>query len=491
MNIKLYYNKAEDIKVNKTLDLELLGNVNGVLRQGTSILNPVIVMEISYDVIPNVNYAYIEEFKRYYFITDIKNVNNRLWEYSMKVDVLMSYSQYISSLGAYVERNEFTYNNLIEDKLLDFKYNKEIEYLDGLSYYTEFNVSPPIETYATRYCVLINAITNFQISAGLDNIQSGVGRLPQINSDATGDFISSNTYLLTIGGLFSLMNSIYNNDTIKSYIKNIVILPFELEVKDTELTSIYIGNETYEIVNGARIPRFPSYERIHHTQFNINVDNVSFIDYEPYTVYELFLPYNGYIKLNSNQVVNNFIDIYYSVSAENGEAVVFVTDGVTKDILYSSPCQLGVRVGLSSSNNLEVQNQRISLGISTALGAITSIASIVGGNPIGAVGGAISTVKTASNFIQTYEVGSTQVSSASGGIQLPQKAYIRITKSILINNDLEVFRKLYGSPLNEFRYFDEGISGFTKVSEVHIDYINATNSERNEIEQLLKSGIIL
>lgn len=81
-------------KVEKTTTQ--IASLSGALKDGSSITDPVILVE-SADL-PAANYAFIEVFQnRYYFIKDIRNVNNNLWEISMHVDVLMSYSSAILS----------------------------------------------------------------------------------------------------------------------------------------------------------------------------------------------------------------------------------------------------------------------------------------------------------------------------------------------------------------------------------------------------------
>lgn len=116
MKIVLYRNESENNKVGKSL-VEL-SSVNGTLREKTSILNPTI--EINNNNVINANYAYIPEFKRYYFITDIESVRNGLWGVTMKVDVLESYKQQIYGNEAILARQENLYNLYLKDEYLNF-----------------------------------------------------------------------------------------------------------------------------------------------------------------------------------------------------------------------------------------------------------------------------------------------------------------------------------------------------------------------------------
>ena len=100
MVITLYRNNSERNCVNKTLTNPRI--LNGTLRQETSIKTPVITIAGN-DNTPFYNYAYIEEFSRYYFITDIKSVRNGIWEISFLCDVLMSFKNDILNSYAIVD----------------------------------------------------------------------------------------------------------------------------------------------------------------------------------------------------------------------------------------------------------------------------------------------------------------------------------------------------------------------------------------------------
>ena len=123
-SIKLYQNKAEANRVDKTNYITLVKEVLGVLRESTSIIDFSVVLEL--DTFPNFNYVYIEIFNRYYFVSDIVSVNKNIWEVSLSCDVLMSYKDAINSCTGFVDRNENTYNLLIVDDKLPLKQGQTI-----------------------------------------------------------------------------------------------------------------------------------------------------------------------------------------------------------------------------------------------------------------------------------------------------------------------------------------------------------------------------
>lgn len=54
-------------------------------------IDPVLTFEIPMANIVDVNYLYIEDFKRYYYITHLRSIRTGLVEVSCHVDVLMSF----------------------------------------------------------------------------------------------------------------------------------------------------------------------------------------------------------------------------------------------------------------------------------------------------------------------------------------------------------------------------------------------------------------
>lgn len=123
-SIKLYHNKAEANRVDKTNYITLVKEVLGVLRESTSIIDFSVVLEL--DTFPNFNYVYIEIFNRYYFVSDIVSVNKNIWEVSLSCDVLMTYKDAINACTGFVDRNENTYNLLIVDDKLPLKQGQTI-----------------------------------------------------------------------------------------------------------------------------------------------------------------------------------------------------------------------------------------------------------------------------------------------------------------------------------------------------------------------------
>lgn len=102
MDINLYKNHSEKNKIGKSLTGEV--TYSGSLRDETSVINPVILLEA--ENLSQYNYAYIPQFHRYYFIRDIVSVRTGLWRVTLDVDVLESYKTGIKNLNVILSDSE-------------------------------------------------------------------------------------------------------------------------------------------------------------------------------------------------------------------------------------------------------------------------------------------------------------------------------------------------------------------------------------------------
>lgn len=105
MQITLYKNHSERICLTKVIDTALA--LTGTLRRETSVKTPIITIAGD-ETIPFYNYAFIEEFNRYYYITDIKSIRTGIWELSLLCDVLMSFRSDILNAYAVIENTQET-----------------------------------------------------------------------------------------------------------------------------------------------------------------------------------------------------------------------------------------------------------------------------------------------------------------------------------------------------------------------------------------------
>ena len=116
MNIVLMLNNSEPERVTK--ELKTLATLTGSLKEGTSVINPTILLRGTPATVQQIvtsNYLRIPDFGRYYFIRDISSVRTNLWEISCHVDVLQTYATQIKEQKAIIQRQENKWNLYLND----------------------------------------------------------------------------------------------------------------------------------------------------------------------------------------------------------------------------------------------------------------------------------------------------------------------------------------------------------------------------------------
>lgn len=116
MNIVLMLNNSEPERVTK--DLQTLVTLTGSLKEGTSVINPIILLQGTPATVQQIvtsNYLHVPDFGRYYFIRDISSVRTNLWEISCHVDVLQTYATQIKAQTAIIQRQENKWNLYLND----------------------------------------------------------------------------------------------------------------------------------------------------------------------------------------------------------------------------------------------------------------------------------------------------------------------------------------------------------------------------------------
>ena len=202
-------------------------------------------------------------------------------------------------------------------------------------------------------------------------------------------------------------------------------------------------------------------------------------DYSPYTTVNLYLPFIGIVPLDNADVMRSSIHIIYHV-----------------DVL-SGACLAEVKVKRDSAGGTLYQytgNASVTLPISSGsyMGIVSSIASIAGGiaGTIASGGAALPMIASAAGSALNARTKIEHSGSFSGnaGAMGGKIPYLIISRpQIALANE---YQKYIGYPAN-FSTTLGSCSGFTKVIECHLENVNATNSELDEIDALLKEGVIV
>lgn len=112
-SITLQTNKSDERCLTKSLTT--IATLAGTLKQSTSIIDPVIIFEATQAEVSNLNYITISDFRRSYFVKNVKSIKQNLWEVTCHVDVLSSFASEIKSNTAIVNRQENKWNLFLND----------------------------------------------------------------------------------------------------------------------------------------------------------------------------------------------------------------------------------------------------------------------------------------------------------------------------------------------------------------------------------------
>lgn len=148
-NINTYHNTAEPNRVDKSSFLEAVSTLSGALRAPCSLINPSILIQQT--TVPQFNYVYIASFGRYYFVTNITAVNQKLWQIDLKCDVLMTYKSGVHTLSAIIGRQENDYNADLNDTDLPIEKGVDVNI-------EEFSTTPfdtTTETAVHNYVIVV------------------------------------------------------------------------------------------------------------------------------------------------------------------------------------------------------------------------------------------------------------------------------------------------------------------------------------------------
>ena len=137
MQATFYYNKSDKRYLNKSIDAKY-SNIDIEMLEPSSVIRPSI--KVSSGLVgQGVNYVYIQELERYYYIKDWI-MDNGYIRMDLEVDVLMSFRDYIKKENVIVNRNEYVYNLYQVDdrmKMLNPHCYRVVDFPDqGFSYST-------------------------------------------------------------------------------------------------------------------------------------------------------------------------------------------------------------------------------------------------------------------------------------------------------------------------------------------------------------------
>lgn len=258
--------------------------------------------------------------------------------------------------------------------------------------------------------------------------------------------------------------SLVNNNPIENII-SCKSIPINADGVNQE---IVLGNVSTG-VNGEKISNNFAKQTIGSITINEHYHN--FLDYAPYTNIILYLPYIGFKELDTTLVMNKKLQVIYTVDAITGGCLAQVY--VNNVRLYEFTGNVGIDIPITASNRAQVESGYIQAGVGAT-------ASALGGN----VGSAVTSLLNSAT--SQYHYSSTGNPSPMCVASTNRTCYVIIDRPNYQN--LKAFNHTRGRKC----YLSKTIStlnGFTICdSNIDLSGINATQSELEELKEILSSG---
>ena len=201
-------------------------------------------------------------------------------------------------------------------------------------------------------------------------------------------------------------------------------------------------------------------------------------DYAPYTKVKLYLPFVGIVDLNVADVMRGEITVQYMVDVYTGACTATVSvsrDGVGGVLYqYSGNCAVEYPVSGASYSRMW---QALASTVAVGLGGVAS------GNIAGAAGSMVATAMSAK--VDVAHSGSFSGNPGAMGIKKP---YLIITRP---QTNMAIDFERYDGRGSNYTSRVGDCSGYIKCKEVHLNVPGAYKDELDEIEELLKEGILI
>lgn len=199
----------------------------------------------------------------------------------------------------------------------------------------------------------------------------------------------------------------------------------------------------------------------------------NFLDFEPYTKVQIYLPFYGCAMLDSSLVIGRTISIKYIIDVITATAKIkIIHDNKT---LYEFKTTCGSDLPITSSNRASVEMGYLSSGVGMGV-------SIASGNVLGGLASALSMAQS--------QYHSSTSGNVSGVLNFHDSRMVTVLVDRPVYTELRNFNKTHGRVCNLSKTLRD-LRGFTKCAEnVQIPF-NCLDEERTIIIEQLTNGVII
>lgn len=415
------------------------------IKEPCSIMSPTLIMSTGYI---SATYAYISNWDRYYFITDINIVTGGRIEISLKNDTLATCKNAIADYSCFVERSSSQYDDMFNDPIVSN--TEQVEYRA----YAETDIGTG---FTPTGCYIIRTI---------NGASNGIS-----------------TYVTNKAGVKSFMHSLFDttkygflaDEVVKSFFN-----PFQYVVSvmwvPIYMASIVNSDKTENICCGwwdtGEIAYTLDKEGVTVGGL-INIPNNRYSDFRRYSNrfsnYNLFLPGVGTIGINATDTATQFGYMLY-IDAKTGFGQYVLTSSNGEIASFKTQFGVPVQIGQLNSNMLNIANS-----------VPSAAASALSGNVVGAVSSLVDSAHSA--FNPTASI------NGMNGDKYTFTNNSKIILSVICRGTGERATATAGRPLYATKRLGN-LSGFIKCGNASID-TGYYSTEKDEVNNYLNSGFYM
>lgn len=491
MEIIFYYHRK---KVNSTA-LPIQGTFkNCSIKDVSSLINPYIEIAENLSVAPPWNYCYIPAYNRYYWIIEW-TWERGFWSAELSVDVLASYRETIFNSTLYVVRSASNYDGNIIDKIYPTKIDNELIRVP-LAQPWSVDVIPTNGTFVIGVIApgggYFGSMNYYAMS------QSGYAKLC--------DYLSSQAVTTEEG---------FNEDDCSLALQKALVDPFQY-IKSCKWIPLAYNDTNFKGVNRTSIPIYQWSVDVGactqlvkcygSVEFNVDMrrhpqtnERGMFVNYEPYTNINMFLPPFGTFPLDTTYTGINRSGFQVSMLVDyitgGGAYYVQVLDPESRQcgIIANGYGQVAVDMQLSQVNTsmMGLAFTKAGVGVDElvsglSLGQMTPTDTI-GENPISNVGGIIKNagMQSIGNAVQARFSKAVTSGTQGGFSSYAHVPYIDYQFFTLVDDDITE----EGRPLMKNVRLGN-LSGYCICKNGDVA-IGGTAQEQNAIKTYLESGVYI
>lgn len=486
---------------------------NCSMKTISSILTPIVEVSGMSNFIPLYNYAYISEFKRYYFIEDIR-YEIGVWLISMRCDVLASFRTDILNSTQYVLRSTTDYDTTIADSLYLTKLDTKANEFSLIAYTNAQYGNDYVQVQRSSGTTGVEKFFNVGFTQGcfivgiVGNNTAGVTYYAFDNT-AFNEFINT-AMTFTPSGMTDFSapagNAIFNPIQYITTVRWFPVSPFYTDtVKTIKIGGYTLPTLTYGgyAMNVTDVDVF---------FFNVGIpkhpqsSTRSFLNLNPFTELNLFFMPFGCIPLDTTKLMNSTeVTLTVTVDYCGGSCILHVYRAGTtlwtpSGLVYTMSMDYGVQLPISSL----VMDWKQGLAVS-ALSWLkdTFVASKPSEDPNAwsylpeyarerLRAGQSDTVDTANKAIDLTASALGQISTVGSAgsflSYIKNRPYIMGWFKTVAEEDIARF----GRPLHAKRTLDN-LSGYCVCSNAYVNYQlnDPTVDEQLVVAAMLNSGVYL